>query len=112
MFLMISSLKKAFVPDILFCLNNHHPGSGIWVSQSEEHLTLDLKDVSSSLTLGTEITYKILRGAWVKSSTLGFSSGCDLRVKPHIGLCTQQGVLVSLPLLLSPHACSLSSSNK
>ena len=30
---------------------------GIWLAQSEEHVTLDLKVVSSRPTLGVEITY-------------------------------------------------------
>ena len=36
--------------------SNYSPSRGAWLAQSEEHVTLDLRVVSSSPTLGVEIT--------------------------------------------------------
>ena len=55
-----------------------------------------------------------LWGGWVVNlvKPLGFGSGCDPEVKPHIELCAQQSLSFSLCTYTHALSLSLSLSNK
>ena len=64
---------------------------GAWLAQSEEHVIVDLRVMSSSSTLGVEITKKIKRGLRLDSrlSFVSSSSAKDILKYPGTvwGIC-------------------------